>query len=94
MKSQQGTGTNDVYYNKRKKQVCIVISDSDGMSAPFTFYKKNGKKLKKVQEYKSIYSADGTSVNFYRNGKNISVEKYLAMRDQLGKWKGVYYTAG
>lgn len=94
MKSQQGTGTDQVYYNKKKKQVCIVISDSDGMSATFTFYKKNGKKLKKVQEYKCIYSADGMSVNFYKNGKNISVEKYLAMRDQLTKWKGVYSTAG
>lgn len=76
-----------IFYNTSKKQICMEGSGGASLSYE-TFYKMEGGKLKKITEYKIEYKeTSGKSVvEYYKDGKKISVSKGSAVLKDLDKW--------
>ncbi len=83
------TGISRIYYNSRKKQICI-LSSSGAANNQYTTYKMQGRKLKRVSVYESkAINGSMWDVRFYKNGKMISQGQYSSYANGIERWNHI-----
>ena len=85
-------GVSRIYYKSSKKQICILTSGGHADNT-YTYYKLNGTKLKKLNQYKSVssdnFKTGKLSVKFYKNGKRITKRNFVANTNLDRKWNAI-----
>ena len=82
-------GVSRIYYKSSKKQICILTSGGHADNT-YTYYKLDGTKLKKVNQYKSVSSYNSRTgkliIKFYKNGKKITKQSFVTNTNLDKKW--------
>ncbi len=81
------SGCTDIFYNKKKKQICVQSSKSDAEDI-FTCYEMGAKKLRQVSIYRHV-SEDingKTRQRYYKDSKKVSKKAYKKFVNAVRRW--------
>ena len=78
-------GVSRIYYNGKKKQICVLTSGG-AADNQYTCYKMKGKKLVALSKYESVMEHYG-NIRYCKNGKSISKGQFTSYANGIGRWK-------